>query len=221
MPNPKYVSSGTYKPLPILPGDKYHSWTVVRPLGQIKKWANHYWECVCDCGTVSHVNGTVLVNGRSKHCKSGVHMKGRNQTHGMKYTRIYATWANMKRRCNNPKCSMYYLYGGRGITVCDRWKQGFQNFYEDMKDGYSEDLQLDRIDVNGNYFKENCRWATRIEQGKNKRNNVYLTYKGETKLASEWAILVGAKIPTVIKRIRMGWTPEECLYGQPTYLHRL
>ena len=210
----KYISSGTYQPLPILVGDKYHSWTVLRPLGRIKKWANHYWECRCDCGTVTHVNGSVLMNGKSKHCKNGIHTKGKHITHGMRNSRIYVTWKNMKWRCSSPKCGMYPKYGGRGIKVCDRWLEKFENFYEDMKDGYDDALQLERVDVNGDYCKENCTWATPIEQARNKTNTTYLTYKGITKRAQEWAKLVGANPRTVVRRVYLGYSPEECLFGK-------
>lgn len=217
----KYISSGTYQPLPILEGDKYHSWTVIKPLGKIKKWANHYWECRCDCGTIAAISGTNLINGKSKACKKGVHQNGRGKTHGMRYSRIYATWRNMKRRCLSHKCSMYMKYGGRGIKVCDRWVK-FENFYEDMKDGYNDTLQLERDDVNGNYEKSNCRWATAAEQAKNKTNTAYVTYKGVTKRAHDWAKLIGANPKTITRRAYLGYSPEECLFGkQYEYIKKL
>lgn len=109
---------------------------------------------------------------------------------------------------------MYHRYGGRGIKICDRWIESFENFYEDMKEGYNDTLQLDRIDVNGNYCKENCRWATPQEQAKNKQNTAYLTYKGVTKRAREWAEMIGANPRTVVRRVYLGYTPEECLFGK-------
>lgn len=210
----KYISSGTYQPLPILEGDRYHSWTVIRSLGKIKKWANHYWECKCDCGTVAPVSGSRLMSGNARNCKSGIHMKGRNKTHGMRYERIYVTYKNMKRRCYSPKCSMYHKYGGRGIKVCDRWLESFENFYEDMKDGYNDTLQIERNDVNGDYCKENCRWATPLEQARNKTNTAYITYKGVTKRAHDWAALIGANPKSLSRRVYLGWPPEHCLFGK-------
>lgn len=205
---------GKYLPIQIPIGERYGLWTVLKPLGKIKKWGNCYWECQCDCGVIKAISATNLVNGKSNACKSGIHMKGRNKTHGMRYTKIYRVWRNMKIRCNNPDAQNYYLYGGRGITVCDRWMEGFENFYEDMKEGYAEGLSLERIDVNGNYCKENCRWVTMADQSKNKRNTAYITYKGVTKRAFDWAELIGANPKTLSRRVYLGWSPEECLFGK-------
>lgn len=210
----KYTSSGTYQPLPIMEGDKYHCWTVIKSLGRIKKWANHYWECQCDCGTIKPVSGTVLVNGRSKHCQKGLHTRHTKITHGMRYTKIYRVWRNMKIRCCKPNSQNYYLYGGRGISVCDKWMESFENFYEDMKHGYIEGLSLERVDVNGNYCPENCKWVTMADQCKNKRNTAYITYKGVTKRAFDWAEIIGANPRSLSRRVYLGWSPEECLFGK-------
>lgn len=137
-----------------------------------------------------------------------------NKTHGMRYTKIYACWKNMKIRCNNPNAQNFYLYGGRGITVCDRWIDSFINFYEDMKEGHDDSLSLERIDPDGNYCKENCRWATMPEQARNKRNTAYITYKGVTKRAHDWAELIGANPKTLSRRVYLGYSPEECLFGK-------
>lgn len=205
---------GKYLPIQIPIGERYGLWTVLQPLGKIKKWGNHYYECKCDCGTVQAISATNLVNGRSNACKSAVHMQGRNKTHGMRYTKIYACWKNMKIRCSNPDAQNYYLYGGRGITVCERWLTSFENFYEDMKEGHHDSLSLERIDVNGNYCKENCRWVTMADQCKNKRNTAYITYKGVTKRAHDWAELIGANPKSLSRRVYLGWSPEECLFGK-------
>ena len=98
--------------------------------------------------------------------------------------------------------------------VCDRWLESFENFYEDMKDGYAEGLSLERIDVNGNYCPENCMWVTMAEQCKNKRNTAYITYKGVTKRAFDWAELIGANPKSLSRRVYLGWSPEECLFGK-------
>ena len=101
--------------------------------------------------------------------------------------RIYEIWANMKYRCNNKNCVNFKNYGGRGIRVCEEWN-AFENFYKWAIDNeYSDNLTLDRIDVNGNYEPENCRWATWEEQANNRRRNSRITYNGETHTISEWA----------------------------------
>jgi len=177
----------------------------------------YYWDCICDCGKKTNVLSTRLVQGNTKSCGHLQGNKGVGKTHGMRYTRIYKTWRNMKRRCTNEKSQNYYLYGGRGITFCDKW-ESFEGFYEDMKEGYDDTLQLDRIDVNGNYCKENCRWATLIENANNKRNTIYITYNNETKSSAEWAREIGAKNATITKRARLGYSAEECLFGKKYYI---
>ena len=97
--------------------------------------------------------------------------------------------------------------------MCDRW-MSFINFYEDMGSGYTKGLHIDRIDVNGDYCKENCRWVTPRANAANKRNTVFITYKGQTKRAQDWAKELGLKAPTLVKRFRLGYSPAECLFGK-------
>lgn len=99
----------------------------------------------------------------------------------------YTTWACMKQRCYDEKCKSYINYGGRGIVVCENWCDNFSKFYEDMGKRPSKEYSIDRIDVNGNYCKENCRWATKKEQNRNRRTNIFVTYKDKTQCISAWA----------------------------------
>lgn len=216
-------TTGRIKPVEIVIGATYYEWTILEISHKDPKSGNIFWKCQCSCGNIRSVAGHRILRGESKRCNNGsFHGKGINKTHGMKGTKIYSVWSNMKIRCLNPKAQNFYLYGGRGITVCDRWLSGFENFYEDMKDGYAEGLHLDRIDVNGNYCKENCRWIAPTQNARNKRNTAYLTYKGVTKRAQDWAKEIGANPLTVVRRVHLGYSPEECLFGkQYEYIKKL
>lgn len=108
--------------------------------------------------------------------------------HGYKYTRIYNIWGLMKNRCYCPTSNNYKNYGGRGIKICDEWKNNFIAFKDwAYANGYNEKLTIDRIDNNGNYEPSNCRWITNLEQQFNKRNNHLITYNGKTQTLSQWA----------------------------------
>lgn len=130
--------------------------------------------------------------------------------HGMRNSRIYLTWNSMLNRCTNPKVRSYKRYGGRGISVCERWKS-FASFYDDM--GPQPDgLWLDRLNNDGPYSPENCQWATRMEQANNKSNTRWLTWKGETKSASEWAKEMNLRRDTLLRRIDdCHWSIEKAL----------
>lgn len=106
-------------------------------------------------------------------------------------TSEYKTWATMKERCYNKNCPSYKRYGGRGIVVCDRWVNSFENFFDDMGKKPTANHSLDREDVNGNYEKENCRWATKQEQGRNTSRNVYIDHAGRRMILAEWARELG------------------------------
>ncbi len=130
-------------------------------------------------------------------------------THGKSRTKIYAVWAVMRHRCNNPNNPSYSYYGGRGITVCAAWAE-FEAFLSDMGEpptGYS----LDRIDTNKGYCPENCRWATKTTQARNQRNTRMLEYKGEVRPLIEWAEITGIAHSALVKRLQMGWSVEDVL----------
>ena len=136
--------------------------------------------------------------------------KGRQPTHGMRYTTIYRVWSHMKGRCNNPNDSHYKWYGGKGISVCDRWKT-FPEFYEDMGD-VPKGMTLDRIDNNKGYSPDNCKWSTRLEQARNKSNSLVYTVKGKTMRLKEWAEFLETDYLTLYQRIKkLNWSIEKAL----------
>ena len=174
------------------------------------------WVCQCDCGNVvarvsQHLRVKTRVNTRSCGCA-----KHGNTTHGMASTRQFRIWAQMKRRCLSEANKDWKNYGGRGIKVCDRWLESFTNFWEDMQDGYSPELSLDRINVNGHYEPTNCRWATVAQQCNNTRFNKKIqTPKGEMTIAQA-ARAYGIKVVTLHARIfRYNWPVHVALH-QPT-----
>lgn len=137
--------------------------------------------------------------------------------HGQSQTRLHMIWRHMRDRCINPRSNDFPEWGGRGVGICDEWlgKNGFLNFRNwALANGYADHLSIDRIDVNGNYEPANCRWATKAQQNRNRRNVVLLTYDGQTMSCAEWSRKLGLYPGTVNNRLHKGWTIEECLFGK-------
>ena len=146
-----------------------------------RKKKEKYWTCLCDCGTIKDINGYSLRVGDTKSCGCYVkeRIKNQNLSHGMVNSKEYKSWLHMKYRCLNKNSKKYKIYGGRGIKVCDKWINSFEEFLKDVGFAPSSIHTLDRIDVNGNYEPSNCRWATPLEQSANKRNTIYIEYENE------------------------------------------
>ncbi len=171
------------------------------------------WNCLCSCGTKCTSYGHVLKNGakRSCGCLGSEVTSKRSKTHGMTNSPTYKSWRSMIRRCEAPGDISYPRYGGRGISVCTRWRDSFQAFLDDMGERPSKSYQLDRIDNGGNYEKDNCRWATRKEQARNRRTTVILTFNCESLCVSEWAERMGVERGRLQNRIDLGWPVERIL----------
>lgn len=175
------------------------------------------WRCLCDCGSESLVQCGSLVHGNTKSCgclKRDVTI-ARNTTHGQSVrgnrTTEHRTWLAIKERCYNPNADKYRYYGGRGITVCDRWRGSFEDFFADMGPKPTRRHTIDRKDSNGNYDPLNCEWVTQAEQTRNTRRNIRITKDGVTLVASEWDRRLGFKEGTIKGRIARGWPMERLL----------
>lgn len=200
-----------------LTGKKFGRLTVLKRAKNRGK--DVFWLCQCECGNQKEVNGSKLRGGKTKSCgclKKDMSFDEKygfvRKTHGMSNTRIYRIYNKMKLRCYSKTNSAYKDYGGRGITVCQEWLDDFMNFYNwSMENGYSDDLSIDRINNDKGYSPENCRWATKKKQANNTRSTVFLTYKGETKPASEWSKITGIRQDTLTMRKRNGWSDDRCI----------
>jgi hypothetical protein len=122
----------------------------------------------------------------------------------------YNVWKKMRQRCTNPKSHNYQWYGGKGVTVCARWSV-FKNFKEDMGDRPSREHSIDRIDPNKGYTPGNCRWATMLEQNRNRSTNIYVEKSGETLCLAEWASRLGTDKSTIYRRLKNGWSLEDAI----------
>lgn len=199
-----------------LTGERFGRLVVLERVGL--KNSSATWLCRCDCGNEKIISAHVLREGKAQSCgclrlerlreklvKHGGTIKGHEE-------RLYTIHKGMKRRCSDKKNKKYYLYGGRGIKVCEEWsgENGYIAFREwAYKSGYKDDLTIDRIDPNGDYEPSNCRWVTIKEQNLNKRNTRYIIYKGEKRTLKSIADECGIYQQAISSRLKIGWTIEE------------
>jgi hypothetical protein len=173
------------------------------------------WNFTCDCGGAGITRTSSLNNGHTKSCgciQKESASSFAKATHGLRGSSEYRIWSLIKDRCLNSKTKAFRYYGGRGITVCDRWKDSFENFIEDMGPRPSPKHSIDRTNNDGNYEPGNCRWATRVQQMNNKRSNVNITFNGVTKTAAQWSREVSVRSATLRARIfKYGWSAERAL----------
>lgn len=166
------------------------------------------WLCRCDCGRSCEVTISKLKSGWTRSCGCmQAEIASAPKTHGMrmngKRPKGYCSWAGMKARCQNPKSLKWPLYGGRGIKVCDAWKE-FSSFIESMGEPENSSMSIDRIDTNGNYEPGNCRWATPLEQANNTRQTKFITHGLESKSLSQWAEALETTRDAIKLRLRKG-----------------
>lgn len=190
-------------------GETYGRLTVLEhvPNAPGAKDTNARWLCRCECGTVKVVYGQDLKKGKVVSC--GCWNQEKRTKHGMSRTHVYGVWSVMRDRCNNPKNPSYHNYGGRGISVCERW-DSFANFLADMGER-PDGFEIDRRNNDGNYEPSNCHWISRQKNLNNTRDNRLLEFQGEVHALSEWAQLKGMLWDTLRSRLRYGWTIERAL----------
>jgi hypothetical protein len=205
--------TGQFLPMD-LTGQTFNKLTAIRV--SHKDGNGYWWVCSCDCGKETTAMATRLVHGKTKSCGCLKFSKQQNKTHGLRYHPLYGVWKGIKYRCFNPNAPHYPDYGGRGIKMCDRWKDSAENFYNDMISGYEKGLHIGRINNDGDYEPSNCRWETPILNNNNKRSNIYVTMDGRTHTPAEWARELVAKADTIRNRIRRGRKDYEALFGKRT-----
>lgn len=199
-----------------LTGDRFGRLTVLNRVGK-DKYNNVMWECKCDCGKTIITRGSNLRNGKTKSCgclhiESARSLSKLNTKHNKINTRLYHIWQCMKSRCYYKRNNRYKYYGERGIKVCNEWLNDFMSFYTwSISHGYKDNLTIDRIDCNGNYEPNNCRWTSNKQQQRNKHNNRNITIQGETHCLSEWCDILGLNVNTVNTRLRRNWSIERAL----------
>lgn len=193
-----------------LSGQKYGRLTVIsRAEGKDKRRV--YWLCRCECGKEVVVQSSQLRTGHTRSC--GCLLDGSyNVTHGMTHTRLYRLWFTMKQRCTDPKSSGYHKYGAKGITICEDWMT-FEPFMKwALKNGYTDELSIDRIENSKGYCPENCRFVTMRRQQNNRTNNLYIEINGETHTLADWCRILDIKYYAIQHKIhRNGMTPKDAI----------
>jgi len=199
-----------------LVGQRFGRLIVLKPSQNRGKHLHTCWKCRCDCGNEKIILTSSLRGVKTKSCGC-LNIEGNNTKHGMCGTKFYNTWLNMKQRCNNPNSTKYKIYGKRGIKVCDRWLESFENFKDDMLSEYlkhskkygEKNTTIDRKDNMENYSLSNCHFATQEVQSNNRRSNHLLTYKGKTMNIKYWAKFLNIRYTQLSSRLRNGWSMEK------------
>ena len=189
-----------------LTGQSFSRLTVV---GLVRRGPRH-WLCKCSCGKDAEVRQDRLLAGRTKSCGC-LHRELMLATTRLGHESEYDIWKAMKQRCCNPSSKDYYRYGGRGISMCQRWKLSFNAFLADMGIRPSKNHSIDRIDNDGNYEPGNCRWATASQQARNKRRDQLIEWNGQSLCVRDWERVLGFKRDVVRQRLKAGWSVEDAL----------
>ena len=197
-------------------GMKFNRLTALEPVNVNLGGRHPKWLFRCECGgmKIAYIENVVAGKTKSCGCLHKERLVNRNKTHGLPRDRLYIIWKGMRQRCRDPKKDHYDRYGGRGITVCEDWEDYAVFHRWALANGYRDDLTLDRIDVDGNYCPENCRWITQKEQMQNTRATISLEIKGVRHSLAEWAEIAGVDYSLLYRRYRKGFSPEQVVYGE-------
>ena len=203
------------KQRPVIPGEVFHKLTVLEQVASHPISKNRMVRCACACGNEAVKDWSSVWRGKTRSCGCMKADKARangyaSKTHGKRHSREYAIWRGLHTRCYNVSDPGYRNYGALGIKVCDRWHK-FENFYADMGDRPTPGHSIDRIDVDGSYSPENCRWATNAEQQRNKRNTVWVEWNGERLCVRDWEDRLGFPKEVVYSRLKNGWPVERAM----------
>lgn len=209
-----------------LTGQKFGRLEVIA-FDSINKFHQATWRCKCDCGNECVVSGNCLTQGNTKSCgclndevRRGIGAIPNRTTHGMWGTRLYRIWKTMRNRCTAPSMPSYKYYGKRGISVCEEW-QKFENFFDwATRSGYSEDLSIERIDVNKGYSPDNCMWADTKQQARNKTDSKFITVNGESKTIIEWSEITHIPASYLYNHKRKGENVADIISGKTPYRPR-
>ncbi len=178
------------------------------------------WKCRCECGKTTTVYGSALRNGHTRSCgclnrEHTARMGKGNLKHGHSRRTgasiTYRSWQSMIQRCENPSHTEYMNYGGRGITICTRWRESFDSFLDDMGSRPNNRFEIERINNDGNYDPSNCRWASRQDQCRNMRSNRMLACDGQTRCLAEWVEITGISRGTIKSRLARGWDEQKAI----------
>lgn len=197
-----------------LTNQKFGRLLVIEFIGREKKQSKY--KCLCDCGNYKDASSNALRSNKIKSCGclNSELILERNKTHGLSKHPLFVSWVGMRNRCFNPKHNRSDNYMSKGITVCDDWNSNFMNFYNwAIENGWSNGLSIDRINNNGNYEPNNCRFSNNKQQSRNRSTNIVLEIDGVSKTAIEWAETEGINVESIYKRVKNGYSGKTAVFG--------